>query len=494
MIGANGEVIMQSNRVIIDFPVIFNSSLQKINVVVAKGVHPQFILSWATAMQLGFSTIYNPPSSPFNDGLRYQVDMDARSNNAELNIPEMVDRDIVEKIAGVAIQQNGAKVNPTEPCNLPYADYDIELKANPLDIHVRQYSLAKEQSEFFDMWISAAINTKWISKVDPNDEGMKKKVPIGMPPTFVPHETKGFRVCFDGRAVNDGTADTVPDDGHGAKKMITDMHAVGWKHITRLDMTDAYSNMKLRDNNKYYLCFSHKGVVYKFERMMFGLKNAGIHLNKVMSSLLAGHGEYTRHFVDDIFIFTNGTAEEHAVAVAKVVGTLTDANLLLNAKKTQLYMKQIEMLGMVVSGSEISVHPDKYKAIVDADTEMRTLQDIQVFLGRVNYCSPFIPGYAEVCAPLRAVQTAADKRLKAEWKDKVKKYNKKPLTADEKKLAEEGVIACKNHMVKVVKLAAFSKHDDEGEYIIHTDASKRMIGSFIDPILRHFFSDSFTLI
>lgn len=474
---ADGNVIFKIYKMMVAVPIIYNSSMTIINIYIVSGLQAGMIIPYYVAKQLGFDWQYKSAFHPMNTNIALPFDENVKYSNGMTEVMHEDDRDVVEALTAAAFERNQECVDPSKPCAFEYGSMKIELSGNPLDVRAYRQFLTQDEDDHMSNWIVDAVNKGVIHPVD-GDKSLIGLIPMMLNYRFVMKENGTIRTCFDARQLNAITKDDVPGVGQNAYETARGLITNGFDSVTRLDLTDAFQNVALEDNDKFYICISFRGKLYKVNRMIFGLKNAGIQFNKVINAVLAPFAETTISFVDDILIYTKGDATQHALAVNKVVNALTDANLKLNINKTQLNMKQLTVLGMVVNKNEILMHPDKYQALHNADFYAKNLKDVQSFVGLANYVSAFIPKFANIMRPLRDLMVRVDHQLKSQYPN-VKKHNKKMLNEDDKVQANMLIEQCRKEMVNVIKLAALNEFDDQREYVIYTDASKRAIGGFL---------------
>jgi len=103
--------------------------------------------------------------------------------------------------------------------------------------------------------------------------------------------------------------------------------------FTSLDLNSAYFQMALDPETKHKAAFvTHEGV-FEWNRLPFGLKNAPMSFQMLMSQVLRGlHWKFALCYIDDILIYSKDF-EEHLDHLDKVFSKLRQANLTLNPKK-----------------------------------------------------------------------------------------------------------------------------------------------------------------
>ena len=86
---------------------------------------------------------------------------------------------------------------------------------------------------------------------------------------------------------------------------------------------------------------------------------------------------------------------------------LASAGLKLKPSKCFFFREEIEYLGHVVSGKDISTNPKKVEAVAKWPTP-QTVYDVRSFLGFVGYYSKFIKDFSKISKPAREVITGLE--------------------------------------------------------------------------------------
>jgi len=107
-------------------------------------------------------------------------------------------------------------------------------------------------------------------------------------------------------------------------------------------------------------------------------------------------------YLDDIIVYLRDF-DSHVQRLQKVFERLRGANLKLHVKKCCLFQRKVAFLGHVISEAGIEVQDDKVAAVRDWPTP-QNLSELRSFLGLCSYYRRFIPGFADVAAPLHALQ------------------------------------------------------------------------------------------
>ena len=102
----------------------------------------------------------------------------------------------------------------------------------------------------------------------------------------------------------------------------------------------------------------------------------------------------------DDFVVWGKTLQEHDERLRKVFLKIRESGLKLNKTKCQIRKQSIVFLGHIISSEGIKIDPSKTEAITKMPLP-RSVNDLQRFLGMINYLGKFIPNLAEHATPLR---------------------------------------------------------------------------------------------
>ena len=99
-------------------------------------------------------------------------------------------------------------------------------------------------------------------------------------------------------------------------------------------------------------------------------------------------------YLDDILIYAENMAE-HQRLVKEVLKRLDKAGLSINAKKSQWHSSKVEFLGYITSEDSITISTEKVQAVKDWPI-LKTVRNIQEFLGFANFYRRFIENFTKV--------------------------------------------------------------------------------------------------
>ncbi|CAC5379676.1 Retrovirus-related Pol polyprotein from transposon 297 [Mytilus coruscus] len=168
--------------------------------------------------------------------------------------------------------------------------------------------------------------------------------------------------------------------------------------LSCLDLQSGFWQVEVDDETKHKSAF----ITRNFFRMPFGLKNAPISSQQLMSNVLRGlNWQFVLVYVDDILVFSK-SFEEHLSHLEQVFTRLRDANLTLKPSKCVFAAKDVKYLGHIISKEGIKVDPEKTKAISTFPVPTRKKQ-VRSFLGMCNYYRRFVDSYSKIVTPLNGL-------------------------------------------------------------------------------------------
>lgn len=182
----------------------------------------------------------------------------------------------------------------------------------------------------------------------------------------------------------------------------------GGEQFSKLDLSRAYNQLVL-DESKHLTCINtHKGL-YRYNRLVFGLRNAPFIFQKTMENLL-GDIEGICIFLDDILV-TGENRKIHSERLELVLKRLEDAGLRLRPDKCELFRDSVEYLGFIIDKNGLHKSDKKVDAIINCKCPSN-VSELKSFLGMVNYYRCFVPNTSSVLNPLHLL---LQKGVKWQW-------------------------------------------------------------------------------
>ena len=192
--------------------------------------------------------------------------------------------------------------------------------------------------------------------------------------------------------------------------------------FSTLDLNSAYFQMELDPETRHKASFiTHEGV-YEWVRMPFGLRNAPMSFQMLMSKILKGlHWKFVLCYINDILCFSSDF-ETHLVHLDQVFQRLREANLTLKPSKCHFGVNKVTFLGHILSENGVEVDPAKTEKI-ETFPIPKSQRELRGFLGLCNYYRKFVKGYSKISAPLNSLlkKTIGKTFSKTDWTDNCQK-------------------------------------------------------------------------
>ena len=218
-------------------------------------------------------------------------------------------------------------------------------------------------------------------------------------PVLVRKKTGELRYCIDYRALN---AKTYKDNY--SLPLIEDCldSLYGQKMFCVLDLCAGYFQIPLNSNSKHKTSFSTRFGSFQWSRLPMGLCTAPAIFQRAMQMVLRGlQWEEVIVYLDDVIVL--GTDFENTLSsLRKVFVRFREHNLKLKPRKCSFFKEEVEFLGKLVSGSGVSISPDKLQAVEQWPTPSNA-KELLSFLGFMNYHRNHIKDFAKVSADLYAL-------------------------------------------------------------------------------------------
>lgn len=215
--------------------------------------------------------------------------------------------------------------------------------------------------------------------------------PYSSPILLVKKKDGSDRMCVDFRALNRLTV----KDRYPLPLIEDHLDRLGKaKYFTTLDMATGFHQISLEEESIPLTGFVTPEGHYEYVKMPYGLANAPIVYQRIISNTLSEFIESGKVlvYIDDCLILSN-TVQEGLDTLKAVLEKLTKSGFSINLRKCSFLSKEIEYLGRIISNGEIRPAPEKIQALVDSPVPQNVRQ-VRQFLGLAGYFRKYIAGYS----------------------------------------------------------------------------------------------------
>ncbi|QRW25155.1 Retrotransposable element Tf2 protein [Rhizoctonia solani] len=202
----------------------------------------------------------------------------------------------------------------------------------------------------------------------------------GTPVMFVKKADGSLRLVVDYQKLNDITHKSIYPLPQQDDLMAKLCHA---KMFTKLDLRWGYNNVRIKEGDEK-TAFRTKYGLFEYLVMPFGLTNAPAAFQHCMNNLF-------QDLIDK--------PEEHPTHIREVLSRLMKNQLFCKLSKCHFHVTMVDYLGIVISPASFSMDQKKIKAVTSRP-QLKTVKQVQAFLGFVNYLCQFIPNFSSVAQPL----------------------------------------------------------------------------------------------
>jgi hypothetical protein len=226
-------------------------------------------------------------------------------------------------------------------------EFVIELKPGTAPIYKTTYRMATPELVELKEHIKELLEKRFIHP---------SSSPWGAPVIFVPKKDGTQRLCIDYRTLNEVTVKNMYplpriDD------LFNQLH--GACVLSKIDLRSGYHQLKIRECDIPKTAFVSRYGPYEYTVMSFELTNAPTYfiylMNKVFMEYL---DKFIVVFIDDILIYSR-SEEEYEEHLRLVLQKLREHRLYVKLSKCEFWMKQVALLGHIISKGGISVDPSK---------------------------------------------------------------------------------------------------------------------------------------
>ena len=264
-----------------------------------------------------------------------------------------------------AIEHHEARIQVQENAS------PVFCKARPVPYSLRE-TVGQELDRLQDLGIIERVeHSEWASPI-----------------VVVPKPNGKIRLCVDFKVSVNKVLDVAQYPLPRPEDLFTSLS--GGKQFTKLDLSQAYLQLRVNKGSKHYLTINtHKGL-YRFTRLPFGIASAPAIFQRVMDTILQGIPGVIC-YIDDILI-TGKDRESHIQSLTEVLKRLRYYNIRASKEKCAFLRKSVEFLGHKIDDKGIHATENKLRAIVNAPNP-RNVSELRSLLGLIGNssltCRPF---------------------------------------------------------------------------------------------------------
>jgi hypothetical protein len=297
--------------------------------------------------------------------------------------------------------------------------------------------------------------------------------PWGFPNVIVKKADGGWRVTTNFRALN---AITKKDQYPLPRVEDVLAQLAGQKYFSSLDCRTGYWQIELDDAAKEMCAMVTSEGSYLYQVMPMGMINSTATFQRLMDVIL-GHlkRQACLAYVDDVTVL-GSTFDEHLKHLDEVLLRLEESGMTLKLSKCVFMQVELIHLGHIVTAEGIMPSSKLVEKIRSWDSNLKSAEEVQRFLGMVLFFSRFIPNFSDRTKHLREV-------LKGSGCNAKRRYKGERLPNDPKwdqKWTEAHVSEVEDLKNALCKEPVMLYHPDLNfPFVVETDASGAQLGSIL---------------
>lgn len=134
---------------------------------------------------------------------------------------------------------------------------------------------------------------------------------------------------------------------------------------------------------------------YRFLRLPFGKSSASEVFQRSIEQMIEGL-ESVVNIIDDLLVWGD-SIQEHDERLIKLLECARKNSLKLNRNKCKIRMTEIKYIGHILSAQGVKPDEEKVRAVTEIPPP-QSKQELQRFLGVVQYLAKFIPSMSDISA------------------------------------------------------------------------------------------------
>ena len=161
--------------------------------------------------------------------------------------------------------------------------------------------------------------------------------------------------------------------------------------------------MRIKEGDEWKAAFSISEGAFEPIVIFFVLTNSPVTFQVMMNDLLRDMIETgdAAAFIDDVIVGTK-TEKIHNNTVEEVLRRMAENDLFVKPEKYVWKIRKVGFSGVVIELDGVKMKKEKIQEVVDW-LVLKSVKDVQKFLGLANYYRWFVKDFARVIKPLHEI-------------------------------------------------------------------------------------------
>ena len=172
----------------------------------------------------------------------------------------------------------------------------------------------------------------------------------------------------------------------------------GAQYFTKINLREAFYLLRIQKSNKWKTAFWTSFSLFQFLVMPFGLCNIPTSFYSYVDQALKRLKDKPITYLDNILVYST-TLEELHIWTRHCLQCLRENKLIAKLKKYKFEITKLRMQDFVVNKKDITIESKRVNMILDWP-ELKTLTQVQKFIGFVNFYHRFIFNISDILKPI----------------------------------------------------------------------------------------------
>lgn len=169
--------------------------------------------------------------------------------------------------------------------------------------------------------------------------------------------------------------------------------------VSSFDLKSRFWQFKIHPEHRAKTAFLVPQGLYQWKVMPFGLSPDPSLCQQRIDRIFLPIENFCICYIDDILIFSK-TPQEHLQHLNQFLDLVEKFGLNLSLTKYRLFESQVNFLGVIISDGKVTSQEHVLKKILEHNTPFANLQQLQQFLGALNWINWQIPNLAQLTLSL----------------------------------------------------------------------------------------------
>ncbi len=160
----------------------------------------------------------------------------------------------------------------------------------------------------------------------------------------------------------------------------------------------AFNKLRIKKGEKWKTAFRTCYGLFEYLVMSFELCNAPAFFQHYINDALRKHLDvFCTAYIDDILVYSENL-KKHKAHMKMMLEALRKADLQVDIFKCEFHVEEVLYLELIVGKNRVHMNSVKVAAICKWET-LKSVKDVQAFLGFANFYRRFIKAFSRITAP-----------------------------------------------------------------------------------------------